>query len=89
MLHLYLKTRKPREQRTVAVIEVRMTGYGCLVTSFPHLQRQSSCNVRGYHCSPVKQILKTFYENVAEFVEKCHDSCLCVFCLTGSCLSES
>ena len=37
MMIQYLKTRKPREQRTVAVMEVRMTGYGCLVTNFPHL----------------------------------------------------
>ena len=26
MMTVYLKTRKPREQRTVAVMEVRMTG---------------------------------------------------------------
>ena len=41
------------------------------------------------HCLPVKQILKTFYKTAAKSVKECHDSCLCVSCLTGSCLSES
>ena len=34
----YLNTRNPRLASTVAVMEVRMTGYGCLVTSCPHLE---------------------------------------------------
>ena len=32
----------------------------------------------GAHCSPVEQVLEELDENVAESVEECHDSCLCV-----------
>ena len=44
MIQNYLKTKNPNEHRTVAVMDVRMTGYGCCVMNLPHLKKH--CIIR-------------------------------------------